>query len=64
MVTYSKTYQAGNRLVECDICGFGYRFGQMRKQNGLIVCPEDYDEPNPRDNKVELRKKSKLPEVE
>ena len=63
MVTYSKTYIQGDRLVKCDICGFGYRFSEMRKQRGFVVCPEDYDEPNPRSKKVELRKKSKLPEV-
>lgn len=63
MVTYSKHYKPGDRLVECDICGFTYRFSQMRKQNGFVVCPKDYDQPHPLDDKPEIRAKSKLPEV-
>lgn len=68
MVTYSRRYIPGDRLVECDICGFDYRFSQMRKgiakgQIGFNVCPTDFDLPHPLDNKPELRKKRKLPEV-
>jgi len=69
MVTYSKRYIPGDRLVECDICGFDYRFTQMRKgkakgQKGFKVCPDCFDDPHPLDTKPELRSKSKLPEVE
>lgn len=31
MVTYSKRYIPGDRLLTCSICGFDYRLSQMRK---------------------------------
>ncbi len=45
---YSEHYIPGNRLVICDICGFEYRFSQMRKgvsgkQKGLNVGPVCFD---------------------
>lgn len=65
---FSKTYIPGDRLVDCDICSFTYRFSQMRrgvagKQKGLIVCPPDFDEKHPNDFEVKLRTKKPLPEV-
>ena len=49
---YTPGYIEGNRLVECEVCGFVYRFKQMRRgisenQKGVIVCPEDFDNPTP-----------------
>lgn len=45
---YSEVYIPGDRLVECQICGFEWRFSQMRigasgKQKGLIVGPDCFD---------------------
>lgn len=28
----------------CDICGFRYRYNQLRKNSyGMLVCPEDWE---------------------
>ena len=61
-------YIPGDRKVDCDICGFTYRFSDMRRgvsagQKGYMVCPEDYDPIHPLDKTPRLRKKPKLPEV-
>lgn len=61
-------YIPGDRLVECDVCGFDYRFSEMRRgvakgQQGLEVCPVCFDRPHPRDEKVILRKKNPIPQV-
>jgi hypothetical protein len=67
---FSKTYISGDRLMDCDICGFTYRFSQMRKgvsksQKGFVVGPICFDPVHPAEikPKIKLRKKSKLPEV-
>ena len=57
-------YLPGNRLVDCDICGFTYRFSEMRKIRGLVVCPADADEyPHPRDKAVTHRTEGKIRQV-
>ena len=43
-------YIPGDRLVECEVCGFVYRFSTMRRgisdgQRGIVVCQEDFDKP-------------------
>ena len=42
-------YIPGNRWQICDICGFEYRFSEMRpgvdRQKGYKVCPDCYDPP-------------------
>ena len=48
-------YIPGDRKVECEVCGFVYRFSQMRKgkignQVGLDVCPDCFDSDHPLDN--------------
>lgn len=63
MVYQSKRYKTGDRWVTCDICGYDYRFSQMRKLRGLNVCPVDYDGEHPLDDKPKIRKKRPLPKV-
>jgi hypothetical protein len=65
---YSKTYIPGDRLVECDICGFTYRFSQMRRgvseeQKGYIVGPKCFDPVHPNETPVKIRPPRPLPEV-
>ena len=33
------------KKVECDRCGFTYRDGELREQDGLLICDMCYDEP-------------------
>ena len=60
---------AGDRKYLCDICGFEYRFSQMRKgisgnQKGFDVCPDCFDERHPdEDHTFKPRKEGKLPRV-
>jgi len=66
---YSRVYIPGDRLVECDICGFGYRRSEMRKgifgtQKGRNVCPRDFDEKHPNDDKVGHRTEGKLEKIQ
>lgn len=66
---YSFRYIPGNRLVKCDVCGFDYRFSDMRRgvsgsQKGFIVCPPDFDPIHPRDISLNLRKKRPMREVQ
>jgi hypothetical protein len=61
-------YQPGNRLVDCDECGFTYRFREMRRgvmghQAGLKICPECYDPIHPREKTPVLRPAQPLQEV-
>jgi hypothetical protein len=54
--TPENQYVSGDRLVTCDICGFTYRRSQIRRgiaqgQQGLLVCPEDFDTPHPLDDR-------------
>lgn len=64
----SNHWEAGNRIVDCDICGFTYRFLQMRKgiakgQKGLVVCPECYSPIHPDEIKHILSPKKPLKKV-
>jgi len=61
-------YIPGDRKVNCDICGFTWRFSDIRKgrcedQKGYNVCPDCYDKPHPNDMKPKIRKPAPLPEV-
>lgn len=65
---YKNGYIKGDRPVTCDICGYDYRFSQMRKgitgsQKGLNVCPPDFDPIHPNDEKRALEPNRPLPEV-
>jgi hypothetical protein len=65
---YSNHYKPGDRLVECDECGFDYRFsvmkrGVMGKQSGLKICPECLDPVHPRERPPTLRPSRPLQEV-
>lgn len=65
---WSRHYFPGDRLVECDICGFGYRKSQMRRgifgtQKGRIVCPQDFDERHPNDDKIPHRAEGRLEKI-
>jgi len=61
-------YIPGDRKFTCQVCGFtSYRLSEMRigvsgSQKGFIVCPVDFDETHPRDEKVTLRPIPKLGE--
>lgn len=43
--------QAENkRKVSCDVCGFIYKFDQLKKRwDGLMVCDNDYETRHPQD---------------
>jgi len=67
-MSYSNIYIPGDRIIDCDICGFTYRYSQMRRgvsgsQNGLVVCPKDYDHIHERDTKRKLSPSKPLPKV-
>jgi hypothetical protein len=64
----SRGYIPGDRLVDCERCGFTYRFSQMRRETertsrGLIVCPDCYDGPHPLEARVPNRPEGKLQRV-
>lgn len=41
-------YKAGQWLVHCDVCGFKYHSGEVRKRwDGLMVCDKDYEQDHP-----------------
>ena len=63
MKKISQKYIAGERIVDCDICGFSYRFSVMQKQRGFVTCPDCFDIVHPLDNKLKLRAISKMKEV-
>lgn len=53
-------YYPGDRLFDCDVCGFTYHISEMHKgvaegQKGLVVCNADFDNPHPRDTPPDLR---------
>lgn len=61
-------YIPGNRYIECDVCGFTYRFSAMKKgiaegQRGWNVCPADYDPVHPRERRVKLTPKQPTKDV-
>ena len=65
---YTRTFIPGDRLVECDGCGFGYRRSQMRKgvsgtQKRLNMCPKCWDPPHPNDERVPHRREGALTEI-
>ncbi len=66
---YAEGYIPGDRKYDCDVCGFTWRFSQMRKgvagsQKGLDVCPDCFDEKRPyEDGGFKPRKERKLPKV-
>lgn len=68
-MAYSNQYTPGERLVDCDICGFTYRFSEIRKgvsgnQKGLNIGPDCWDAQHPRDIvKVKFRQEGKLKEI-
>ena len=42
------TYIAGAHKFICDVCGFEYLSTEKRRRwDGLIVCPEDYEQDHP-----------------
>jgi hypothetical protein len=48
--TRNSGYKPGNHWVVCDVCGFDIRAADaMERWDGLIVCPEDYEERHPQD---------------
>jgi len=43
-------YQPGNYRFICQVCGFEYRWKDIKKRwDGLYVCPSDYEERHPQD---------------
>lgn len=66
---YSEHYIPGDRLVVCDICGFEWRFSQMRKgisgnQIGLNIGPDCFDAKHPNENFVlKLKVEGKVEEI-
>lgn len=64
MPSQSRVYIPGDRWVECGVCGFDYRFTQMKKQRGVAVCPECFDSPGRDDSTVEKRTEGKIAEVQ
>ena len=47
-MSYKPSYAPGEHNVICDICAKKIKSSQARKTwDGLIVCPEDYDEKHP-----------------
>ena len=62
-------YELGNRWVLCDVCGFGYRFSEMRKgvsgtQKGFSICPECFDPKHENEDfKVPVRTEGILEQV-
>jgi len=69
MARMTNRYIPGDRWVECDVCGFAYRFSEMRKgvagkQKGLSVCPTDYDTVHPNEGwKLPFKPEGKLKKV-
>jgi hypothetical protein len=69
MQRMNRKYIPGNRWVKCDICGYGYRFSQMRKgimpkQKGYDVCPPCFDEMHPNEGwKLPPKQEGKLEKV-
>lgn len=66
---YSQRYIPGDRLVECDSCGFDYRFSEMKRgimgsQKGLDICPVCFDYIHPNEDIPELTPKRPLRRVE
>lgn len=64
-----KGYIPGDRLYECEVCGFDYRFSQIRKgvslnQKGFDVCPDCFDPKHPNEGyRIPNRTEGKLEKV-
>lgn len=59
----------GDRRVDCERCGFTYRFSQMRRETertsrGLVVCPTCFDGPHPLEERPRNRPEGRLPRVQ
>jgi len=50
MHTPNPGYIPGDHWMECDICGFDYRYSQMRPNwRGQWVCKKDWEPRHPQD---------------
>lgn len=63
-----RDYVPGDRLVDCDVCGFTYRVSEVRrgvtgKQKGLVICTPCFDPVHPRETRVPYRPEGKLREI-
>lgn len=66
---YSRVFIPGDRLVDCDICGFTRRRSEMRKgttgsQKGFAVCPDCLDQKHPNDERIKNRPEGRLEEIQ
>lgn len=43
MAFASRGHRAGDPWALCDRCRFRWRLSQLTMQNGLLLCPNDYD---------------------
>ncbi len=64
MPQYS-TYIPGDRLVDCDVCGFTYRVSEVRrgvmgKQKGLVICAPCFDPIHERETRVQHKVEGRL----
>lgn len=63
-------YQPGNRLVECERCGFMCRFTEAQREitfrgvKGPVVCPLCNDVPHPLDYPVPNRPEGRLEKIQ
>lgn len=63
-----RDYVPGDRLVDCDVCGFTYRVSQVRRgvtgnQKGLIICQPCFDPEHPNDAPVPHKREGQLREI-
>lgn len=63
-----RDYVPGDRLVDCDVCGFTYRVSQVRrgvagKQKGLVVCTPCFDPVHPLEAPVPRKREGVLREI-
>ncbi len=55
-------YVAGQWNAICDVCGFEFKSGQLRKDwRGLMVCSKDFETRHPSDL-IRIRTKEQLPD--
>lgn len=63
-----RDYIPGDRLVDCDVCGFTYRVSQVQrgvagKQKGLVVCSPCLDGVHPLETRVPSKQEGRLTEI-
>ena len=63
-----RDYVTGDRLVDCDECGFTYRISEVRKgimgkQKGLTICGPCFDPVHPNEASVPHRREGQLREI-